>query len=504
MTKALAPLQDDLFRACLRDDSFDDGDDEMHEECGVFGIWNHSDAAAVTALGLHSLQHRGQEAAGIVSYDGQHFHSHRGLGLVGDNFSDARVIASLAGTRAVGHNRYATTGDTVLRNVQPLYADFEFGGFAVAHNGNLTNATAIRRALVRRGCLFQSTTDSEVFIHLIAISLYSTVADRLIDALKQVIGAYSLIALSNDALMGVRDPLGVRPLILGRVAHADGSVAWVLASETCALDIVGADFVRDVEPGEIIIINDQGVHSIRPFNRVPARFCVFEYIYFSRPDSVVEGMPVYAARKRIGAELARESGVPADVIVPVPDSGVPAAMGYASESGIPFELGIIRNHYVGRTFIEPTERVRHLGVKLKHSANGPVLAGKRVILVDDSIVRGTTSKKIVEMVRNAGAAEVHMRVSSPPTTHSCFYGIDTPERGKLLAATHSVEAMAALIGADSLAFISIDGLYRALNKGDRNPARPQYCDACFTGEYPIPLPDMAENDSRQLLLSESR
>ncbi len=495
MPQALTPLPDD--------DRFED--DEIHEECGVFGIWNHSDAAAVTALGLHALQHRGQEASGIVSFDGAHFHSHRGLGLVGDNFSDARVIASLAGTRAVGHNRYATTGDTVLRNVQPLYADFEFGGFAVAHNGNLTNATAIRRALVRRGCLFQSTTDSEVFIHLIAISLYSTVADRLIDALKQVIGAYSLIALTNDALMGVRDPLGVRPLILGRVAHADGSAAWVLASETCALDIVGADFVRDVEPGEIVIINDQGVHSIRPFSRVPARFCVFEYIYFARPDSIAEGMPVYDARKRIGVELARESGVAADVIVPVPDSGVPAAMGYASESGIPFELGIIRNHYVGRTFIEPTERVRHLGVKLKHSANAPVLAGKRVVLVDDSIVRGTTSKKIVEMVRNAGAAEVHMRVSSPPTTHSCYYGIDTPERGKLLAATHSVEDMAALIGADSLAFISIDGLYRALNKGDRNPERPQYCDACFTGEYPIPLPDMIDNDNRQLsLLSESR
>jgi amidophosphoribosyltransferase len=484
------------------DDVFDD--DKMHEECGVFGIWNHPDASAVTALGLHALQHRGQEATGIVSFDGEHFHTHRGMGLVGDNFGDARVIAALPGTRAVGHNRYATTGDTVLRNVQPLYADFEFGGFAVAHNGNLTNATALHRALVRRGCLFQSTTDSEVFVHLIAISLYATVIDRLIDALKQVIGAYSLIALSNEALMGVRDPLGVRPLILGRIAAADGSVAWVLASETCALDIVGAEFVRDVEPGEIVIINDQGVHSIRPFSRTPARFCVFEYIYFARPDSIVEGTSVYAARKRIGAELARESHVDADVVVPVPDSGVPAAMGYASESGLPFELGIIRNHYVGRTFIEPTERVRHLGVKLKHSANAAVLAGKRVVLVDDSIVRGTTSKKIVEMVRNAGAAEVHLRISSPPTTYSCFYGIDTPERGKLLAANHSIEARAARIGADSLAFISIDGLYRALNKGDRDPVRPQYCDACFTGEYPIPLPDMTQNDTRQLsLLSET-
>jgi amidophosphoribosyltransferase len=375
----------------------------------------------------------------------------------------------------------------------------------VAHNGNLTNATSLRRALVRRGCLFQSTTDSEVFIHLIAISLYSTVVDRLIDALKQVIGAYSLIALTDEALMGVRDPLGVRPLILGRVSHADSAISWVLASETCALDIIGAEFVRDIEPGEIVIINDQGVHSIKPFSRSPARFCVFEYIYFARPDSVVEGMPVYEARKRIGAVLARESHVTADVIVPVPDSGVPAAMGYAAQSGIPFELGIIRNHYVGRTFIEPTDSIRHLGVKLKHSANKPMLAGKRVVLVDDSIVRGTTSRKIVEMVRAAGAVEVHMRVSSPPTTHSCFYGIDTPERSKLLAARHSVEEMAALIGADSLAFISIDGLYTALNHAGRNPAQPQYCDACFTGEYPIPLPDMVDNDNRQLsLLAETR
>ena len=478
-------------------------DDKLHEECGVFGVWNHGDAAALTALGLHALQHRGQEAAGIVAHDGQHFRSHRGLGLVGENFGDARVIAGLPGSRALGHNRYATTGDTVLRNVQPLYADFEFGGLAVAHNGNLTNAAGLRRTMVRRGCLFQSTMDSEVFIHLIAISQYSTVIDRLIDALKQVIGAYSLAALTNEALMGVRDPRGVRPLILGQLENAEGGRAWVLASETCALDIVGAEFVRDIEPGEIVVIDDRGVHSIKPFARPPARFCVFEYIYFARPDSVVEGVPVYAARKRIGAELARESHVPADVIVPVPDSGVPAAMGYAEQCGTPFELGIIRNHYVGRTFIEPTDSIRHLGVKLKHSANRGVLEGKRVILVDDSIVRGTTSRKIVEMVRAAGAAEVHMRISSPPTTHSCFYGIDTPERGKLLAARHSVEEMATLIGADSLAFISQDGLYRALGHAGRDADAPQYCDACFTGDYPIALPDMANTDNRQLsLLSE--
>ena len=345
--------------------------------------------------------------------------------------------------------------------------------------------------------------DSEVFIHLIAMSEYSTVVDRLIDALKQVIGAYSLIALTNEALIGARDPMGVRPLILGQLENAEGGRAWVLASETCALDIVGAEFVRDIEPGEIVVINDQGVQSLRPFPRPPARFCVFEYIYFARPDSVMEGVGVYAARKRIGAELARESHVDADVIVPVPDSGVPAAMGYATQSRIPFELGIIRNHYVGRTFIEPTDSIRHLGVKLKHSANRGVIEGKRVILVDDSIVRGTTSRKIVEMVRAAGAAEVHMRISSPPTTHSCFYGIDTPERGKLLAARHSVAEMAALIGADSLAFISQDGLYRALGHNGRNAEQPQYCDACFTGDYPIALPDMANADTRQLsLLSE--
>jgi amidophosphoribosyltransferase len=474
-------------------------DDKPHEECGVFGVWNSADAAAVTALGLHALQHRGQVAAGIVSYDGERFHSHRGLGLVGDNFGNAKVIASLPGPHAVGHNRYATTGDTVLRNVQPLYADFEFGGFAVAHNGNLTNAHALRKSLVRRGCLFQSTTDSEVFIHLIAISLYSTVVDRLIDALKQVVGAYSLVALSNQALIGARDPLGVRPLILGRLAGAvEGG--WVLASETCALDIVGAEFVRDVEPGEIVVIDDAGVRSVKPFGRVPSRFCVFEYIYFARPDSVVEGTPVYEARKRIGRELARESHVPADVVVPVPDSGVPAAMGYAAESGLPFELGIIRNHYVGRTFIEPSDQIRHLGVKLKHSANHTVLQGKRVVLVDDSIVRGTTSRKIVEMVRQAGAAEVHMRISSPPTTHSCFYGIDTPEREALLAARNDVDAMARLIGADSLAFVSLDGLYRALGRPGRDANRPAFCDACFTGDYPIPRPDMLENDTRQLSL----
>ncbi|TCH98709.1 amidophosphoribosyltransferase [Roseococcus sp. SYP-B2431] len=468
-------------------------DDKFHEECGVFGVWRHKDAAALTALGLHALQHRGQEASGIVTLDDAgSFHTHKGLGLVGDIFGDAKVMASLPGSAAIGHNRYATTGETALRNVQPLYADFEFGGFAVGHNGNLTNAGVLKRALVRRGCLFQSSTDSEVFVHLIAISLYSTVLDRLIDALKQVQGAYSLVALHNGGLIGARDPLGVRPLVLGRLS--DG---WVLASETCALDIVSAEFVRDIEPGEIVVIDDSGIRSVKPFSNTQNRFCIFEYIYFARPDSVMEGTPVYDTRKRIGAELARESAVGADVVVPVPDSGVPAAMGYAVESGIPFELGIIRNHYVGRTFIEPTDQIRHLGVKLKHSANRAVLEGKRVILVDDSIVRGTTSKKIVEMVRQAGAAEVHMRISSPPTTHSCFYGIDTPERSALLAAKHDVEEMAKLIGADSLAFISLDGLYRALGKTGRDSRNPAFCDACFTGDYAIPLTDWTDNAERR-------
>jgi amidophosphoribosyltransferase len=475
-------------------------DDSLHEECGVFGVWNRADAAALIALGLHALQHRGQEATGIVSGEGDRFHSHRGLGLVGDNYSDARVIASLPGSNAVGHNRYATTGETVLRNVQPLFAEFEFGGFAVGHNGNLTNAHTLRRALVRRGCLFQSTMDSEVFVHLIAISLYSTVVDRLIDAIKQVVGAYSLVALTNEHLIGVRDPLGVRPLVLGRTHGADGKAGWVLASESCALDIVSAEFVRDVEPGEIVLIDDKGVQSIKPFAAQKPRFCVFEYIYFARPDSIMEGNSVYLARKRIGAQLAKEAAVEADVIVPVPDSGVPAAMGFAEASGIAFELGIIRNHYVGRTFIEPTDQIRHLGVRLKHSANRAMIEGKRVVLVDDSIVRGTTSQKIVEMVRAAGAAEVHMRIAGPPTTHSCFYGIDTPERDKLLAARNSIEEMAKLIGVDSLAFISIDGLYRALGKPGRDAAAPAFCDACFTGEYPIPLTDHSEQRETQLSL----
>jgi amidophosphoribosyltransferase len=454
--------------------------DHFHEECGVFGVFGHPDAAALAALGLHALQHRGQEAAGIVAYDGEQFSAHRGPGLVGDNFSSKEVMAQLRGAMSIGHVRYATTGEVALRNIQPLFADFEFGGLAICHNGNLTNSYRLRRQLVRRGSLFQSTSDTEVIVHLIATSLKETVVERLSDALRQVEGAYSLVALSQDALIGVRDPLGVRPLVLGKLGDA-----WILASETCALDIIDAEFVRDVEPGEIVIIGPRGVRSLRPFEPAPKRLCVFEYIYFARPDSVLEGRGVYEARKRIGRELARESPVPADIVVPVPDSGVPAALGYAAESGLPFELGIIRNHYVGRTFIEPTDQIRHLGVRLKHNANRADLAGKRVVLVDDSIVRGTTSTKIVEMVRNAGASEVHMRISSPPTSFPCFYGIATPSRDQLLAARFDTEQIARFIGVDTLAFLSIDGLYRAMGEDARDRRSPRFCDACFTGDYPI-------------------
>ena len=466
-----------------RTNPFDD--DKLREECGLFGIFGEdADAAAHTALGLHALQHRGQEAAGIVTWDGEHFHAHRDLGYVGDIFSDERVIARLPGGAAMGHVRYSTAGDTVLRNVQPLFADLQFGGFALAHNGNLTNAIRRRSELVERGSLFQSTMDTEVIVHLVATSRAATTVDRVIEALRQVEGAYALVAMTASCVIGVRDPLGVRPLVLGR---RGGS--YIVTSETCALDIIGAEFLRDVEPGEMVVLDESGVHSLRPFPPSSSRFCIFEHIYFARPDSLVEGASVYETRKRIGAELAKESGVPADVVIPVPDSGLPAAIGYAEAAQIPFELGIIRNHYVGRTFIEPAQQIRHLGVKLKHNANKSMLTGKRVVMVDDSIVRGTTSIKIVEMVRAAGAVEVHMRIAAPPTTHSCFYGIDTPARDELLAARMDLAEMARHIGVDSLAFISLDGLYRAMGEAGRDNNAPQYCDACFTGAYPTRLTD---------------
>ena len=472
-------------------------DDKLHDECGVFGLHGHPDAAVHTALGLHALQHRGQEAAGIVSFDGTHFHSHRSLGNVGDHFSNASVIDQLSGYAAIGHVRYSTSGGTVLRNVQPLFADLAGGGLAIAHNGNITNAKGLRRELEERGSIFQSTMDTEVIVHLIATGKETGLVEKLIDALCRLNGAYALVIQTHEALIGARDPHGVRPLILGEL---DGG--HILCSESCALDIIGANFIRDVKPGEVVVIDDKGVHSLQPFPKsVAQRFCVFEYIYFARPDSVVEGVNVYHARKRIGAELAREHGVNADVVVPVPDSGVPGAIGYSEQAGIPFDLGIIRNHYVGRTFIEPTDSIRHLGVRLKHNANRAALLGRRVVLIDDSIVRGTTSIKIVELVRAAGAKEVHMRVASPPTNHSCFYGVDTPTRDQLLASQMNVAAMAVHIGVDSLAFISIDGMYRAMGHEHRTPDRPQFCDACFTGDYPIELTDqLGGEDTAQLSL----
>src|SRR5437588_6250232 len=431
--------------------------DRLREECGVFGVLGHPDAAAITALGLHALQHRGQEAAGIVSFDGNRFHSERRMGLVGDNFSRKEVIDRLPGMSAMGHVRYSTTGETVLRNVQPLFAELDGGGFAIGHNGNLTNGLTLRRQLIRDGAIMQSTSDTEVILHLVARSQRNRFIDRFIEGLRQLEGAYAFVGLTNKKLIGARDPLGIRPLVIGKL---DGYP--ILASETCALDIIGAKYVRDVENGEVVVFDEDGMHSHKPFPPMTPRPCIFEYIYFSRPDSVVGGRNVYDLRKQMGAQLAREAPARADVIIPIPDSGVPAAIGYAQESGIPFELGIIRNHYVGRTFIEPEQRIRQLGVKLKHSANASAVRGNRIVLIDDSVVRGTTSRKLVQMMFEAGAREVHVRVSSPPITHPDFYGIDTPRTTELLAANMSVPEMREFIGATSLEFLSVDGIYRAL------------------------------------------
>ncbi len=463
-------------------------DDKLREECGVFGISGADTASAMVALGLHALQHRGQEAAGITSWDGAEFHTHRAMGHVAGNFDRDEIIRGLPGNAACGHVRYSTTGETALRNVQPLYAELSSGGFAVAHNGNISNAMKLRRELIRRGSIFQSTSDTEVIIHLVATSTYRTLLDKFIDALKQVEGAYSLICMTPEGMIACRDPLGIRPLVMGKLGDAT-----IFASETVALDVVGAEYVRSIDPGELVIVPNHGeARSIRPFGDSHPRPCIFEHVYFSRPDSIVDGSSVYSVRKAIGAQLAIENPVEADYVIPVPDSGVPAAIGYAQQSGIPFELGIIRSHYVGRTFIQPGDKVRHLGVKLKHNANRALISGKRIVLIDDSIVRGTTSLKIVQMMREAGAKEVHMRIASPPTRHSCFYGVDTPERAKLLAHKLDVEGMRGFIHADSLSFLSIDGLYKALGEAKRADIRPQYCDACFTGDYPTTLTDQDE------------
>lgn len=471
----------------------DDDDDKLREECGVFGVVGVTDAANFVALGLHALQHRGQEAGGIVSHDDeQGFNAAHRFGYVRDNFTSQTLMQTLPGPISIGHVRYSTSGSkgpTQIRDVQPFFGEFAMGGAAIAHNGNITNADALRRELIERGSIFQSSSDSECIIHLMARSLQRNIPERMEDALRRVEGAFSIVAMTRTKLIGVRDPLGVRPLVLGKVA--DG---WALSSETCALDIIGAEYVRQIEPGEMVVITaEHGVESLRPFRPQKSRFCIFEHVYFSRPDSIIGGQSVYETRRQIGVELAREAPVDADLVCPVPDSGTPAAIGFAHESGIPYGMGIVRNQYMGRTFIEPTEQIRNMGVRLKLNVNRALIKGKRVILVDDSVVRGTTSRKIKEMILDAGAAEVHFRIASPPTAWPCFYGVDTPQREKLLAATMSEDEMCEHLQVDSLRFISLDGLYRAVGEsGGRNPSQPQYCDACFSGEYPVEPADQIQ------------
>ena len=466
--------------------------DVFHEECGVFGVYGHPEAANLVYLGLYGLQHRGQESAGIVSSNGKTLISHRGMGLVADIFN-SEVIQRLEGTLAIGHNRYSTTGSTTLKNCQPLVVEYARGGLAVAHNGNLVNFSELREGLERDGAIFQSSSDSEVIIHLVAASRAPSLVDGVVDALSQIRGAYSLLFLTERQMIAARDPYGFRPLVIGKLKNAT-----VVASETCALDLVRADYVREVEPGEVVIIDESGVRSIRPFAAMPTKRCIFEYVYFSRPDSTVFGRNVYQVRKQQGRALARECPVAADVVVPVPDSGVPAALGYAEEAGLPFEFGLIRSHYVGRTFIEPAQAIRHFGVKIKFNPVPAVLEGKRVVLVEDSLVRGTTLKKVIPMLRQAGAREIHMRIAAPPTTHSCFYGIDTPTREELLASHQSIEEIRRFITADSLAYLSWQGLYSF----DGHPPGG-FCDACFTGKYPVEVPDAGHPRQLPLPLFES-
>jgi amidophosphoribosyltransferase len=450
--------------------------DKFHEECGVFGIFGHPDAANLTYLGLYSLQHRGQESAGIVSSDGKQLYGEKSMGLVADIFDEER-IKKLPGHMAIGHNRYSTTGDSVAINIQPILVNFALGGLAIAHNGNLVNAGILKDELEAYGSIFQSTMDTEVIIHLIAQSRMATLHERIVDALSHVQGSYSLLLITENELIAVRDPNGFRPFSL---AEHDG--AYVVASETCAFDLIEATYIRDIAPGEMVVINSSGITSSFPFKPAEPSHCIFEFIYFARPDSMVFGQNVYTIRKAFGKQLARETGIEADVVIAVPDSGVPAALGYAEEAGIPFDFGLIRNHYVGRTFIEPRQTIRHFGVKIKLNPVKDALKGKRVVVVDDSIVRGTTSKKIIKMIRNAGAAEVHMRISSPPTSYPCFYGIDTPTRQELIASTHSIEEIRKYITADTLGYISMDGIQKVV------PHRMNYCAACFDGTYPVPFP----------------
>ena len=460
--------------------------DVFHEECGVFGVYGHPEAANLAYLGLYALQHRGQESAGIVSSNGKALISHRGMGHVADIFN-GDIIAKLEGTSAIGHNRYSTTGSTTIKNCQPLVVEYARGGIAVAHNGNLVNFAELRERLESNGSIFQSSSDSEVIIHLVAASHAPTVVERVIEALAQVKGAYSLAILTEKELIAVRDPHGFRPLVLGKLNDS-----MIVASETCALDLVRAEYIREIEPGEMIVINDDGVRSLKPFGLAPTKRCIFEYVYFARPDSLLYGRNVYSVRKQQGRALARECPAKADIVVPVPDSGNAAALGYAEESGLPFEMALVRSHYIGRTFIEPRQSIRHFGVKLKFNPVSELLRDKRIVLIEDTLVRGTTLRKVIPMLRQAGAREVHMRIAAPPTAYSCFYGIDTPTREELLASSHSVEEIRRYITADSLGYLSWDGLYSFME------GREGFCDACFTGKYPLEIPK--ERQEHQLHL----
>lgn len=461
--------------------------DKLREECGIFGIANHIDASALVALGLHALQHRGQEGCGIVSYDGVNYHSEKRQGLVGDHFTKSNIIKRLPGNFAIGHNRYSTTGETSLRNIQPFFADLHVGGLSIAHNGNLTNAISLRDNLVKDGAIFRTTSDTETIVQLIAKSKREKIVDKIVDTLFQIQGGYALVLMTNKKLIGVRDPFGIRPLVIGKLKDS-----YILASETCALDIVGAKFIRDVENGEIVVIENKILKSIKPFPKQKPRPCIFEYIYFARPDSIINGTCAYEFRKKFGQELAKETDINADLIVPVPDSGVPAAIGYSQFTKKKFELGLIRNHYVGRTFIEPTQSIRSLGVKLKLSTTRSEIKNKKIILIDDSLVRGTTCHKIVKMLYDAGAKEVHVRIACPEIIYPDYYGVDMPTKKELLANAKNNDQMCDYIKAKSLRFLSIDGLYRALGQGPRNKNYPQFSDHYFTGDYPIKPSDILE------------
>jgi len=469
---------------------------KLKEECGVFGISNSSDSSALTALGLHALQHRGQEGCGIVSFDGKKYHSEKRFGLVGDNFNKEKVLKNLTGDYAIGHNRYSTTGENTLRNIQPFFADTNAGGLGIAHNGNLTNSITLRKKLVEDGAIFHTTSDTETIVQLIAKSKRSKTIDKIVEALFQIQGGYALVMLNQSTLIGVRDPFGIRPLVIGKIKNS-----YVFTSETCALDIIGAKYIRDVENGEVVYIENNQLKSIKPFPLKKARPCVFEYIYFARPDSILNGRSAYEYRKNFGIELAKETDINADIIVPVPDSGNAAALGYSQFIGKNFELGLIRNHYVGRTFIEPSQKIRSLGVKLKLNANKSAIKDKKIILIDDSLVRGTTSHKIVKMLYDAGAKEVHVRIACPEIRYPDFYGVDTPNKKELLAANKTNEEIREYIGAKSLKFLSIEGMYKAMGFDKRNEIYPQLTDHYFTGDYPIkPIDELGDDKITQLSL----